>query len=505
MTKAFKTNITAPAIIKAGGTSTQYLMADGSVTTGGSGVKYTYSSTPPSSPTAGDIWVDSGDGTEYTYVADGDSNQWVELSNAGLPGPSGATGSSGTVIVNSPIVNTGTSTSAILSLDTTVVPRLATSNTFTASPQQININSSSNNGLVIKAASSQTADIQQWQDSGSNILAKIASDGSASFANSFFAGKNAIVNGGMDFWQRSTSVASGTAAPYTVDRWQGYRGSLVAGETVSRQTAGLTGFQYCARVQRDSGNAATNQLYLATSIESVNTYLFAGQYVTLSFYARAGANFSSASNLLNAAVNTGTGTDQNLVAGFTGNSQIISSNVTLTTTWQRFTMTAQAASTATQFGVGFTYTPTGTAGTNDYFEITGVQLEIGSTATPFSRAGGNIQGELAACQRYYFRSTPGNGAGQYGTGLTSTTTTAYCYINLPVPMRVIPTAVESNSLQVIDRVAATAYAASGIGLSDGTSTNFIELSMTIATATAGRFVALRNATSAGYLGFTAEL
>ena len=36
MTKAFKTNITAPAIIKAGGTSTQYLMADGSVTTGGS-------------------------------------------------------------------------------------------------------------------------------------------------------------------------------------------------------------------------------------------------------------------------------------------------------------------------------------------------------------------------------------------------------------------------------------------------------------------------------------
>ena len=36
MTKAFKTSITAPAIIKVGGTSAQYLMADGSVTTGGS-------------------------------------------------------------------------------------------------------------------------------------------------------------------------------------------------------------------------------------------------------------------------------------------------------------------------------------------------------------------------------------------------------------------------------------------------------------------------------------
>ena len=34
MTKAFKVNIKAPAIIKDGGTSTQYLMADGSVSTG---------------------------------------------------------------------------------------------------------------------------------------------------------------------------------------------------------------------------------------------------------------------------------------------------------------------------------------------------------------------------------------------------------------------------------------------------------------------------------------
>jgi hypothetical protein len=95
MTKAFKTNISAPAIIKAGGTSSQYLMADGSVSTGASGVKYTFASTPPSSPTIGDIWVDSSDGTEYTYVADQDTSQWVELSNAGLPGPTGATGAKG--------------------------------------------------------------------------------------------------------------------------------------------------------------------------------------------------------------------------------------------------------------------------------------------------------------------------------------------------------------------------------------------------------------------------
>lgn len=48
------------------------------------GNRFTYASTAPSSPIAGDIWADSTDGTEYTYVNDGDSNQWVELSNAGL-------------------------------------------------------------------------------------------------------------------------------------------------------------------------------------------------------------------------------------------------------------------------------------------------------------------------------------------------------------------------------------------------------------------------------------
>jgi hypothetical protein len=48
------------------------------------GVKSTYSSTPPSFPSIGDIWIDSSDGTKLTYINDGDSNQWAELSSTGL-------------------------------------------------------------------------------------------------------------------------------------------------------------------------------------------------------------------------------------------------------------------------------------------------------------------------------------------------------------------------------------------------------------------------------------
>lgn len=151
MTKAFKTTVSAPAYTVPGGTSSQYLMADGSVSTGGSGVKYTFASTPPSSPSVGDVWTDSGDGTEYTYINDGDSYQWVELSNAGLPGPTGSKGDtgltgqqgltgpagpSGAITVNSPIVNSGTSTLANLSLSGALPSTvLATDGTISSTTQ----------------------------------------------------------------------------------------------------------------------------------------------------------------------------------------------------------------------------------------------------------------------------------------------------------------------------------------------------------------------------------
>ena len=222
----------------------------------------------------------------------------------------------------------------------------------------------------------------------------------SSSGSSYVAGKNLVINGGFDVWQRGTSFASGTRA-YTADRFEFFRNGSVAGATLSRQASTQAGLQYCARVGRDSANTSTAILWLTNSMDSVNCIPYAGKTITFSFYARAGANYSAASSILNYSVIQGTGTDQNLNVAYTGQTDLIgSTNVTLTTSWQRFTASATVASTSTEIGFYFDYTPVGTAGAADYYEITGIQFEAASSATTFSRNGATYQGELASCRRY---------------------------------------------------------------------------------------------------------
>jgi len=268
----------------------------------------------------------------------------------------------------------------------------------------------------------------------------------------FTAGKNKVLNSNFGIWQRGTSVATGTTFTYSADRWQSYRGSLVAGLTVSRQstsdTTNLPFIQYCARVQRDSGNTGTQSVVFYQSFESVNSIPFAGQTVAFSYYARAGANYSSASNVLSAQVVTGTGTDQNLgSAGYTGSTNAISLSSTLTTTWQRFTGTATFASNVTEIGINFFYTPSGTAGAADYFEITGVQLEAGNVATPFTTATGTIQGELAACQRYFYNIGGDSSYATLPSGYSNSTTQLQVPFAFPVQMRTTPSVSKTGNWQ----------------------------------------------------------
>jgi hypothetical protein len=332
--------------------------------------------------------------------------------------------------------------------------------------------------------------------------------GTLNLINPYTAGKNGVINGAMNVWQRGTSVAlAASTAGYTCDRWQVIPGAGSA-STISRQstndTTNLPFIQYCTRVQRNAGQTGATQQAMYQSFESATSTQFVGRSVTLSFYARAGANFSPTSGTLNAAIYSGTGTDQNIgVGGYTGSVTVASGASNLTTTWTRYTVTGTVGATATELSTYFYWTTVGTAGANDYVEITGVQLEIGSSATAFQTASGTIGGELALCQRYYWRSTGGSVYAPYGTALAPTTTAMQIAIVFPVPMRVNPTSVDSSTLQAND--GNSVLALSAVALSNA-STVGTSLSATVAGATQFRVYQVGNNNSlSGYLGFSAEL
>jgi hypothetical protein len=279
----------------------------------------------------------------------------------------------------------------------------------------------------------------------------LVADSSTSTGLRYTAGTvqaNPVLNSSYQIWQRGTSIAvNGGSNSYVADRWAIQTATASVNTTTSRQATGdttnLPSIQYCARVQRNSGVTANGFISIQQSLETLNSIPFAGQTVTVSFYARRGANFSATSNSLGLEVKTGTGTDQN-INSYTGSATPISTSFTLTTTWQRFTVTGTIAATATELGLNIYYLTTGTAGAADFFEVTGVQIDIGSVALPFRTYAGTLQGELAACSRYYQFA--------YGGFMGLTTNTAYygAGVTFAVPMRATPTVARVSDYGVLN-------------------------------------------------------
>ena len=251
--------------------------------------------------------------------------------------------------------------------------------------------------------------------------------------------RNLLINGGFDVWQRGTSTAFVAVAStsFLADRWSVYRGTTGADATQSRISAGLDGFQYALRMQRNSGTTGTNKMYVGTSLETSTTTKLANKPVVLSFYARAGSNYSSASNVLEVLLYSGTGTEANGVhVNFTSATSVVATSATLTTSYQRFTYSGTMPATSSQLLVQLSFTPVGTAGAADYVDITGVQLEQNYQPTPFEQR--PIGVELELCQRYYWKWVSANSGDLIITVMQPASSSFHLVVPLSVTMRTRP-------------------------------------------------------------------
>lgn len=266
----------------------------------------------------------------------------------------------------------------------------------------------------------------------------------------FAAGKNKIINGSFNIWQRGTSFTpSAGVVTFTADRW---RSVVNSGTTISRQTftpgtAPVAGYE--SQYYWNATVTANNQNYEhGQFIEDART--FAGQTVTLSFWARS----TVGAQPLNVAMyqNFGTGGSP---SGLTQ----VGSTVTYTPTssWQRFTFTFNVPSVSGKtFGTNndsYLWVRTAqytTTATNTSVDIWGVQLEAGSVATAFQTATGTIQGELAACQRYLPAITT-TAAQEIGSGMCLSSTQPFVFIPFQVPARVAPTGITATASNFLAR------------------------------------------------------
>jgi hypothetical protein len=260
----------------------------------------------------------------------------------------------------------------------------------------------------------------------------------------FVAGKNKIINGDFGVWQRGTFGFSFGAA-FNADRWQFYRDGSGATEAITRQTftpgtAPVSGYegQYFWRYAATVAGTGGTERSLYTKMEDVTT--FAGQTVTLSFWAKADATRTVSLAL---AQNFGSGGSATVTTSLTSQS--------VTTSWVRYSVSVAVPSISGK-----------TVGTSSYLQLTmgfpvnvtetidiwGVQVEAGSVATAFSTATGTIQGELAACQRYYQNDQSAGSGSFYPTGYLMQGTASnriVCNIFFPVQMRTQPTITLSSA------------------------------------------------------------
>jgi hypothetical protein len=283
-------------------------------------------------------------------------------------------------------------------------------------------------GDLIGATANDTPARLAVGNNGEMLVADSSTSTGLRWQGSITAGRNFVINGGMDVWQRGTTGFGTSTGTYTADRW--VLGS--SSTTVTRDTDVPVSpyFNYSLKMVGTSDNS------LIQRVESLNSTLLAGQTVTFSFYAKRTAGAGA----LDVRFYYPTTTDTYGAVTQIGSTVVVAASPS--SSWTRYSVTAAIGTNITT-GLQILINNTGASTTF----ITGAQLELGSVATSFSRAGGNIQGELAACQRYFTKSYLQGDAPATATSTnsvvficpTASTGSMHQNVRYPITMRTTPT------------------------------------------------------------------
>jgi hypothetical protein len=265
-------------------------------------------------------------------------------------------------------------------------------------------------GDLIAASANDTPARLAVGNNGETLVADSSTSTGLRWQGDYAAGKNKIINGDFRVNQRSFSSTT-TDGVYGFDRWlfSTTSGGTYSAQTFTPGTAPVTGYEGINFAQvATTGQTGTSALaILLQRIEDVRT--LANQATTISFWAKA------SSGTPKVAIEA----QQNFGSGGSANVNTYAGQVTLTTSWARYsvTLTVPSISGKTLGSNSYLALQLWTSAGTDWnartgslgiqtatIQFWGVQIENGSTATAFQTATGTIQGELAACQRYYEKS-----------------------------------------------------------------------------------------------------
>jgi hypothetical protein len=429
----------------------------------------TVSTTAPNSPIGGQIWFNSDSGGTYVYYG----TAWVEVGAAPVNVMLQAIDAKGDLLI-------GTADNTVGKVSVGSNSQLLRANSSTATgvewftPPYAPAASPTFTGTVVLPSDTSIGNVSSTEIGyvdGVTSAIQTQLDSKLTATTAITSNRNVIINGAMQVAQRGTTATgiAGGGAYVLADRWR-FGGTL----TTARFTATIE-----ADYPSGYGFARSLKMLVTTAESSLNTgtnfpvdQLFEGQNLqqfakgtalakpfTLSFWVKSNVTGTYIARLLDS------DNSRSCAASYTVNASA---------TWEKKTITFPADTTGLldndnanslriQFYLcaGSTYT-SGTLNTswassvnaniavgqtnlasaiNNYWQITGVQLEPGSVATPFEFE--DYGTTLRKCQRYYYVHASGFGQAIAMASWYNSTNLNFVFQH-PVTMRTTPSSVQTS-------------------------------------------------------------